>query len=109
MLNGKQLHFTYLAVKVLSGYISHWGYLEWHASAFGIVSACLAGGGDFLPVEGKETSLRIAICELPSWSKAKEMNASIELKNPMQIGRKYNVYFRTYISRGFEAGKRQGG
>jgi len=98
MLNGKQLHLTYLAVKVLSGYIAHFGYLVWHASAFGTVSACLAGGGDiFLPVEGKETSFRMSFFELPSWSKTKEMNASMELKNPMQIGRKYNVYFRTYI------------
>jgi len=98
-----------LSVKVLIGYISHWGHLEWHASAFGTVSACLAGGGDCLPVEGKETSFRMSIFELPSWSKTKEMNASMELKNPMQIGRKYNVYFRTYISQGFEASKRQGG
>ena len=70
MLNGKELQVTYLAVKVLSGYISHVGYLEWHASAFGTVSACLAGGGDSLPVDGKETSLRIAIFELPSWLKS---------------------------------------
>ena len=65
----------------------------------------LSRGGEVLQVEGQEASSRGAIIEFPSLAKAKEMIASIDYKDAMEIGRKYCTY-RVYITEGLEVGKR---
>jgi uncharacterized protein (DUF1330 family) len=65
----------------------------------------IARGGSVVDVHGHKTSTRIVIVEFPSLAKAKEMLASEDYQNAIQIAHQYST-FRIFVTEGLEISKR---
>lgn len=65
----------------------------------------ISRGGSVIDVHGHKTSTRIAIVEFPSLEHAKEMLASEDYQNAIQIAHQYST-FRIFVADGLEISKR---